>query len=86
MGRTRQVAKAQIGAYEFKVTEQKKATGDNFYTLHRIWFEYTPVGAKRHSTIDGKFEFYADVLRTLAEYQQRYYHYCRVPTIHEISV
>lgn len=86
MSKTRQVAKVSIGAYVFSVAEQSRADGEKAYKLYRAWSEYLPFGRVQHKTLDGSFEFYHDVLKTLAEYQYRYYHYCRVPTIHEISV
>ena len=84
MRKSVQLAKVQIGVYEFKVIKKKTSEYEAEFLLYREWGEYTPVGVKKHKTLDGKYEFYAQTLSTLAYYQDYYENYCRVPSAKEV--
>ena len=59
MRKSVQLAKAQIGVYEFKVIKKKTSEYEAEFLLYREWGEWTPVGVKKHKSLDGKYEFYA---------------------------
>ena len=84
MRKSVQLAKVQIGVYEFKVIKKKTSEYEAEFLLYREWSEYTPVGVKTHKTLDGKYEFYAQTLNTLAYYQDYYENHCRVPSAKEV--
>jgi hypothetical protein len=83
MANSRQLAKAQVGVYEFRVI---RMTEGGIFRLYRTWHEFSQGRMHERKHLDGTFEFYHDALKTIAYYQEYYYHYCRVPTLEQISV
>ena len=86
MSKSRQLASIRIRGYEFKIIDKSRNAWDTEFYLYRCWHEYTPTGTKYHKTLDGKFPIYADAIRTVADYQEYFYNYTRVPTLEQISV
>lgn len=86
MSKSRQLASIRIRGYEFKIIDKSRNAWDTEFYLYRCWHEYTPTGTKYHKTLDGKFPIYADAIRTVANYQEYFYNYCRVQTLEQISV
>lgn len=88
MSKTTQLAKIRVGIYDFKII--KKPNEQNCmadYYLYRTWHEWgKDCRMHERKILDGKFEFYHDALRTVANYQEYYFDHCRVPSKHEISV
>ena len=86
MSKTTQLAKIRVGAYDFKIIRKGEALHNRYFLLYRDWEEYTSFGRVHHHVLDGKFEIYADAIRTVAYYQDYYNYNLRVPTLEQISV
>lgn len=86
MNKTEQIASIRVGYVTFKIIQKNKENLDKEYLLYRCWYEPTAFGGVHHKTLDGKFEFYCDALKTVAYCADRYNWYGVVPTPEQYTI
>lgn len=79
-----QIASIRVGYCEFKIIVKTRNDWRKEYWLYRCESELKQDGVHKHRTLDGKYEFYGDALKTVAYCAERYHFYGRVPTPEEI--